>query len=140
MGNHIASSQSANKQPPVEGSIIAVTLDAVSRPYDLGPLTLAGQQGRPNADAGQHDDLFLTLRADVAWFYFLSPVGTGTVDDTSKDAAGVPLTQGVTHAATAAANEEVRVRVNRTRHRFLLVKGSGAGTLRGWVSSEPSGR
>jgi hypothetical protein len=142
MSHQAALGQVSNIQPPTLAAIIAVTLDVTSRAYDLGSLVLAGQKlvvGAAPTSPPDVGDMYLTLHGDVIWYYAFSPV-TGTIDNTAKDAAGAALTQGATYAARAEAGENVRVRINRVKHRWLIVQGSGAGVLRGWVSSEAVGR
>lgn len=142
MSHQAALGQVSNIQPPVLGTIIAVTLDATSRAYDLGSLVFDGQKlvtGAAPTTPPDTGDMFLTLHGDVAWFYAFSSA-TGTIANAAADAAGAALTQGATYAARAEAGQEVRVRINRVKHRWLIVQGSGAGVLRGWVSSEAVGR
>ena len=134
MGNAVAEGQFANVQPPMSGKIVAVTLDAVSRRYNLGALQFGGEV------VERGGEMFFTFQANVAWFYRFHDSDAGTVDEAAVDAAGAGPTFQANACARAEAGELVSVRLDRKRHRFLLVKGSGAGTLRYWVSSEPSTR
>lgn len=134
MGNAVAEGQFANVQPPVQGKIIAITLDAISRIKDLGSLALG------DAAVERGGAMYLTMQADVAWFYKFNDQNAGTVDEAAADAAAAAITFQANACARAAAGEVVRVRINRKNHRYLLVKGSGAGVLRMWVSSEGTTR
>lgn len=125
----------ANVQPPVQGGIIAITLDAVSRIKDLGALALGGDQVDKNGD------FFLSIRADVKFWLKFNSANAGTVDETAADAAAAaPITFQANAALEVAAAETVRFHLNRKNHRYLLIKGSGAGTVRMWVSSEVTGK
>lgn len=128
-----AESQYANVHPPVEGKIIAVTLDATSRRYDLGALALG------DAGVERGGTMFLTLISTVLFYYKFHDANAGTADETSADAAAAPLTFQALAVALAPANTPIRVRVNRKSHRYLIVKAS-AGILRIWVSSDASTR
>lgn len=136
-----AENQAANLVPPREGAIFAITLDATSRPKDLGNLALGG------VAIAKGGSVYLTLRANVKWWYRFSPVNTGTINEATADAATLgattdgtsPNTFPATAAIEVSADEFVHVRVDRLVDRFLLVKGSGAGILRGWASSDRSG-
>ncbi len=136
MGNGIAEGQSANEMPPEDGKIIAITLDATSHEKDLWQLNIGGQTGEKGGE------MFLTLMADVKfWFKFASVTGK-TCDQTSADAAAAtPITFQANACIEVPTNlVGFRLRIDRKRHRFLVVKGSGAGTLRMWVSSDSSSR
>lgn len=134
MGNHVVQGQHANVQPPVQGRIISITLDATSRIKDLGLLDLGGA----NVDRG--GEMYLSMRADVRWFFKFNDTNTGTADEAAADAAVAPITFQANAVHDAVAGELVRVRIDRKKHRFLVVKGSGAGILRIHVSSEPTTR
>ena len=134
MSNVIAQGQAANVMPPVKNKVCVITLDATSRIYDLGSLSF----GDYPLDAG--GDVFLTLQAGVAFHYFFSADNAGTVDETVATAAGAAIAFSANACWSAVANVPESVRVNRTLHRYLVVKGAGAGTLRIRASSDSTGR
>lgn len=128
-----AESRFSNVTPPEDGKIVAITLDATSRRYDLGALALGGER----VELG--GTMFLSLQSSVAFHYKFNGANAGTVDETVADAAGATPTFQANAAALAPANETVRVSWNRIRHRYLIVKG-GVGILRLWVSSDKTTR
>lgn len=137
MSNFIAEGQAANIIAPSDGSIIAITLDNTSRVKDLGAILLGGQALEKGGS------FYVTMRANVRWFYRFERdgLGTGTVDETAVDAAATqPNTFPANACFEAAADEVVSLRISRHAERYLIVKGSAAGTMRMYVSSEVSGR
>lgn len=135
MSNIIAEGQAANIIAPNDLMVLAIALDATSRVKDLGAILLGGQALEKGGS------FYITLRANVRWYFRFSPNTGGTVDETAVDAA---VTQPNTFPANAcfeaAADEVVNLRIGRHLERYLIVKGVGAGTLRAYVSSEVTGR
>lgn len=129
-----AQNRACNVRPPEQGKIVAVTLDATSRVYDLGALALGGE----NVERG--GTMALRLISDGDFHYKFGPTNSMTVDPTAADAAGAALTFQANAAVLAPANVPVDiVSWNRIDHRYLAVKG-GTTVLRIWVSSEKTSR
>jgi len=135
MGNHIAESQSANILPPRSDGILAMTLDNTSRRKRLDLIDIN------DADVTKGGEVFLTLYADVKFWFRFAETDAGTVDETAADAAA---TTTPTYQANAGwevpASTEVHVRIHRKTDKVLIVKGSAAGTLRVRPSSDTTGR
>lgn len=135
MGNHIAQGQEANRMPPRVGSILAITLDTTSRRYDLGAVALGGK------DIVAKGELFVSLISTVAFYIATNSTNAGTVDETAALAAGGTVSAFTTNGAwLVPANTEVRLRLDRVQDRYLVVKGSGAGIVRIYASSDTTGR
>jgi len=146
MGNANAISQEANILPPRLGEILSMALDTTPRVKDLGAVPLAGLQP---ANIGLGGTFFLTLKANVKWWYVLSSSPSATIDETAADAANVTApTLQATSCVEVQAYEEVGIRVDRLAHRYLVVKAESAtvsdgdrfpttvpAILRGWASS-----
>lgn len=133
MGNAGAENQAANIVPPRTGAIIAATLSTTQRIKDLGTLTLGG------VAVAKGGSVYLTLRANVKWYYRFSSVGSGTIDETQVDADANAITFPANACIEVSADEWVHIRVDRIADQFLIVKGSAAGILRGWASSDRFG-
>ncbi len=131
--NAQALGQFANVCPPELGKTLAITLDTTSRAKDLGTLDIGG------AKVERGGTMYLTMQANAEWYYAFSNA-TGTILETSADAAAAAITFRADGCARAVSGEIVRVRVDRVRHRFLIVKGAAAGILRVWVSSDGTTR
>lgn len=134
----MAVGQEADRRPPVLGENFAITLDATSRSYDLGGLGLGGLAALAT-NPSLEGDLFVSIRASVACFVAFSNATGGTIDGTATTAAGGTLAAGATTPWEIAANEELRVRISRLRHRYIYLRAGGAGIARIAVSS-PAGR
>jgi len=135
MGNQIAQGQAANRMAPRVGKILAITLDTTSRRYDLGALSLGGQA------IVAKGELFVSLISTVAFYVATNSSDAGTVDETAALAAGGTVSAFTTNGAwLVPANTEVRLRLDRVQDRYLVVKGSGAGIVRIYASSDTSGR
>lgn len=125
MSESIAVKQDSQVTPPVVGKILAITLDATSRRYDLGGVDFGGT---PVAEGGM---LFLCLKTDVKCYVAFNSSDAGTVDETAALAAGGSVSAFTSNGAwEIEAGVEFPVYVNRLSHRYLVVKGSAAGTLR----------
>lgn len=135
MGNSVASEQQQNIQPPRAGQTLAIVLDNTARSYDLTSLDTGGVI--PEADTDRRIEVFVTIQAETAGAYLSFSNVARTVNEASAVAAGGTLAYDNTACAKlelgAAA---VRYRLNRSLDKFLNVKGTGAGVLRLWVSSE----
>lgn len=135
MSNGLAIGQDANILPPKGGAILAETLDTTSRVIDLGLVALGGD---PVVEKG--GVFFVTLRANVAFYFRFDAAPGGTVDETAADAAGATPTFQANACWDAYPGEEKNYRISRIGSRYLVVKGSAAGKLRIYVSSEVSDR
>ena len=125
--------QIANVAPPVIGKIQVITLDATSRRYDLGALAFDGKA----VDRGGY--VFLSIIANVRFYLAFNSSDAGTVDETAALAAGGTATFTSNGAWEVPADAEMSVRVHRTEHRYLVIKGSAAGRVRLIASSDSSG-
>ncbi len=127
----------ANVTPPRRGEVIALTTDATVRAYDLRFLSLAGFAPR---EGRAREHVFVTLSAITGdlYFYFSS---TADVDlsDSEKLAAGAALAFDVKFCDVLKAGASVRLRINRQRDKYLVVKGSTTGLLVLRASSESFG-
>lgn len=131
--SEIEERQAANVTPPEIGKIQAITLDTTSRRYDLGLLDLGG------VAVLRGGYLYLSLVSTVAFYLAFNSSDAGTVDETAALAAGGTATFTSNGAWLVPANVEFVVRVHRTRHRYLVIKGSGAGIVRIRASSDSTG-
>jgi len=135
MGNHIAQGQEANVMPPKVGEMLVIAVDTTSRRYDLGALAWGGQA------IVAKGDVFLTLFGDVKFYFATNDTNAGTVDETATLAAGGTVSAFATNGAwEVPASTPVRMRFNRERNRYLVLKGSGAGKVRIYASSDTTGR
>ena len=125
MGNAGAENQNANIVPPRTNGTFAFTLDNTSRRKDLGALDLAGV---PVAKGGS---VFITVYANVKWWFRMSATDSGSVDETAIDAAVAAVTFQAGACIEVQAYQPVDIRIDRTTDRYLMVKGAGAGTMRG---------
>ena len=133
MGTQGAENQAADFVPPRQAAIIAITLDNTSREKNLYSLSLGQFNGLGTTDGGT---MYLTLRANVKWWFKLAPATGTTCDETVADAAATaPNTYQANACIEVAADEFIQLRIDRGPDKYLVVKGSGAGILRGWVSS-----
>lgn len=128
-------------QAPAIGSAVVITTDASAQTYDLGTLGLGGLPTGAQ-DGTLPGDVYLTLYAETASVTVAFGASTGLGPVT---VAGGAIAVGGTAALSAtagvqiAAGSSLRVRYNRTAHRYLYLLGSGAGTLR-IVPSSPAVR
>lgn len=132
--SEIEEKQAANVAPPEIGKLLVITLDATSRAYDLGAVDFG------DAAVGRGGYLFLSLIANVRFYLAFDDVSTGTVDETAALAAGGAPVFTVNGAWEVPADAEMSVRVHRTRHRYLVIKGSAAGRVRISASSDSTGQ
>lgn len=130
-----ADQQAMNVVPPRRGAILAITLDATARPYNLTLLTMGGVAY--NAALAQH--IYLTLQAETAncWYFFHSATDSA-LDKTAAIAAGATAGYANTHAAYLPAGQSVSHRIKLNVDKWIEVQGSGAGILRIFASSQPS--
>lgn len=125
MSDSIAVKQDSQLTPPVVGSILVITLDATSRRYDLGGADIGGYAV---ADGG---NLFVVLKTDVKCYLAFNSSNAGTMDETAALAAGGTVSGFTSDGAwELEAGVEYPVYLNRSQHRYLVVKGSAAGKLR----------
>lgn len=130
-----AETRASNVLPPVDGKIVAITLDATSRVYDLGAIDLGGER----VELG--GTMTLRMISDVSFYYKFKDTNSMTVNEASADAAGATPTFQANAAVLAPANQYVDiVSWNRKQHRYLGIKGSAAGVVRIWVSSQKTSR
>lgn len=133
----VVEEQLANVQPPRRGECFALTVDSTARAYDITVLAFGGIA--PEAGHSRRLETFVTLRAitNDVYFYF-SNVNTADLDNTSVIAAGGALAYANPQGFPIAAGTEVRVRLDRSRDLFLIVKAaSTSGTLFFRASSSP---
>lgn len=120
--------------PPVAGQVLVLTLDTTSRQYDLRSVQL----GTPNPNEPGSSFVRLHAEGADAFFAFSSESGA-SISETAAESAGASLSGFTTNAAARIpAGEEREFVVDRLAHRYLVVKGSGAGKLRIHASSCPS--
>lgn len=132
-----ATRQADNVLPPVQGATIALAIDATSRPYDLQSVVL-GSDGSKSPT----DHVFLTLQNDGAntIYFACAASNANAIDDTAVLAAGSPLSFANGYCAPLFAGSSIDFRVQKTLHRYLIVKcASGkTSTLRFYASSQPN--
>lgn len=133
MGNAFSENQSANIIPPRTNGGSAFTLENTSRRKDFGGVDIFGKS------VTKGGSLFLTFVADVKWWFRMSSTDTGTVSETAIDAATDPITLQANWGVEVQPGQPIDVRVDRVVDRYMIVKGSGAGTMRWWASSEITG-
>ena len=121
-------------QPPVAGSVLVLTLDTTSREYDLRAVKFA------NLEPGVAGRTYLLVHAEGAdAFLAFSSESGATVSETAAESAGATLTGFTTNGcARIPSGSERDYIIERNEHRYLIVKGSGAGKLRLHASSHPS--
>ncbi|MBA2683260.1 MAG: hypothetical protein H0U66_02040 [Gemmatimonadaceae bacterium] len=128
--------QLANVQPPRRGECFALAVDATARPYDLTPLAFGGVA--VEGTAARRNETFVTLRALTGDVYVqFSPVTASDLDQTAVLAAGSALSYPNTHGFVIPAGQEMRVRLDRSRDRFVIVKTTTTATLFFRASSHP---
>ena len=135
----------AGGTPPTFGQVVAITVDATSRGYDLTQLLWGGEK---TGDLKREDHFFVSFQTDSNNVYFLldsAAVGTHAIDDTQAIAAGTALTTlpaGIGNAfppaVIIAGLPPVDVRIERQVDKTLIVKCASAKTsiLRFWLSSQ----
>lgn len=127
----------ATVRPPRRGKVWALTLDTTDRAYDLSALDLP-----QDFKSGANDDVFITMQAeDADAYYYFHSATASDLDETTADAAGAPqVTQNNAHCARLPADASIDLLINRVADRWLIVKGSAAGILRLWPSSQNTAR
>lgn len=161
MGEHdYAIDQASDIRPPRAAQVLALTVDATSRGYDLTALPW-NEVGVTKG--GNRNHFFLSVQCegtgDVYFILDRAPVGTNTIDDTTSIAAGTAFTKATiqTPASATAAPDytptystalypahlvaglpPVDIRIDRQIDKTLIVKcASGkTATLRFWPSSK----
>lgn len=128
--------QAANVQPPRRGECFALTVDATARPYDLSAVAFGGVA--VEAGAARRNETFVTLRALTADIYVhFSPTATSDLDPAAVLAAGSALSYPTTHGFVLPVGTEIRVRLDRSRDKFMVVRTAAAATLYFRASSHP---
>lgn len=127
----VAERQAANVTPPEKDKILVLTLDGSSRRYDLGAVDIGGYT------VGKGGYLYIDLYGTVKFYYFMSETDAGTADETAAVAAGGTPVFTANACWEVGATTTESIRVDRQRHRWLVVKGSAAGLLRIRASSDP---
>lgn len=136
MSESEATRHANNVLPPREGKIIALTLDATARAYDLKVLELGGASYKTDLK-GQR--VYLTMQAETADCFFLfCSDGTTSLNQATAIAAGSALAYNDAYCARLPANTAIDVHIDKDTDRYLVVKGSAAGVLRFWASSQVS--
>jgi len=119
-------------RPPV--NVWAQTLDATSRSYDLSVLTA---QGRAYDSSQANELVYLTVQADGAKCYLaFDSVSTRTIAEGTAVAAGGTPAYAAAHCFVVPDGQERSFVVNRVAHRYIVLKGSGAGYARIAFSSK----
>lgn len=137
MGNHDgAENQAANIVPPREGEPLAITLDTSSRAKYLGGVALADMAAPATvADAGK--SFFLSIQTDVAFYFMLADNAEAVCDETAVNAAAiVNVVKTAKTCMYVPAGAEANLRLDRWKDRYLIVKGTAAGTIRLYASSD----
>lgn len=127
----IAEEHVADATPPRRSAVLAITLDATARAYDLSALDFGGFA----TSGGRRNQVFITIFADGADIFFYFAADNTVTLDTTAIAAGGAVAYSNVHAAKIASGQSLRMRISRDADKFLHVKGSGAGTMRIWASS-----
>lgn len=130
----IAEEHVADVSPPRRSAVLAITLDATARAYDLTALDIGGF----SPSGGRRNEVFVTIFADGADIFFYFAADNTVTLDTTAIAAGGAVAYSNVYAAKIATGTSLRMRIARDKDKFLHVKGSGAGTMRIWASS-PAG-
>ena len=137
MGTSNTVEQHSNVLFPENGQTLAITLDNTARSYDLTSLDLGG--GVPEGDLDRRLEVFLCVQSDGADAFLSFSKTAKTINETTTVAAGGTLAFADGMAAKVVNNlAPIRFRIDRSRAKFLNVKGSAAGTLRLWVASHAS--
>lgn len=140
MSSYIAEavSQDSNMQPPREGQLLALTVDATGRGYDLSVLTINSQKFQANVD----EAVFLTLRNDstttnLYYKFALTQGAAAALDPAVTLAAGSPLAFTTTSCEFIPPSSAINHRIHRPTDKFLGVRtSSGTTVLRLYPSSE----
>jgi len=116
--------------PP--NDVWAQTLDTTSRAYDITVLSVHGHA----FVAGQPDRVWVTIQADGADVYFAFDDASRTIAEGTAVAAGGTPAFADTSCCVVPDGQERSYEITRNRHKFLMLKGSAAGTARIYFSSE----
>ncbi len=124
--------------PPRKGAVWAVAVDNTARAYDISKAALGGYT--PEGALKKRAEVYLYLQAETndVYFYFHSATDSALDDAAKQTATAADLTFVATHAAILeAGNAPLKLRINRSLDKFIVVKAaSTAGVLRMWASSE----
>lgn len=128
--------QASNVRPPRHGNSLALTVDSTARAYDLTGLVLGGEA--VDGVASQHRNVFLTLRAVTSDIYFhFSDAADTDLEEATVISAGAALAFSDDAGGLVPAGQEVAVRIDRAKDKYLVVKvASTSGTLMMWSSSD----
>lgn len=117
--------QFANVLPPDVGKVLVVTLDTQWRSYDLGALAFA------DAPVDPLGNFFLAIFTTARLFYGFGPASGVTPSETAALGAGVAVGGFTTNACwEAPVDSQTEIYVDRTRQRWLYMKGGAAGLVR----------
>lgn len=130
----IAERYLADLRPPRRGAVLAITLDATARAYDLTALDIGGAA----PSVGRRNEVAVVVTAEGADIFLYFAADNTVTLDTTAIAAGGAVAYSNVHAAKIATGTSLRMRISRDKDKYLHVKGSGAGTMRIWASS-PAG-
>jgi hypothetical protein len=119
--------------------VLALGLDATAREYDLNAVALGGWTQEGHGTTQQMTLLRIESVGAICYLYF-SDVHDGSpdLDDATVISAGGSLTFDTAMCARIASGATADFWIDRSRDRYLTVKGSGAGTLRIYAASEAS--
>lgn len=132
----VALEQATDYLAPEIGSLLVIAVDATSRVYDLSNLDLGSLGSAIAAPGAVATSLYVTLHAEGADVYWaLSNNGALTISETACIAAGGTPAFSNNRCWRCPNGSEQSRRIERVRHRYLYLKGSGAGYARIMASS-----
>lgn len=123
----VADEQDANITPPRRGQVVALSVDATARAYDLTGLAL-GSANAPQVSP-KREEVFVTLVSwgTTVWYHF-SPTNDASIDDTAAIAAGSPLAFANTYGEPLGDGATVDLRIDRNVDKYLVVKAASGAT------------
>ncbi|MBX3202328.1 MAG: hypothetical protein KF894_29640 [Labilithrix sp.] len=127
----------ANVTPPRRGEVLVLATDTTVRAYDLRFLPLAGFAPRESRTR-EHVFVSLTAVEGDLHFYF-APTPSLDLDEDAELAAATALAYAPEHCDVLKEGASVRLRIDRQRDKYLVVKGSAAGKIILRASSESYG-
>lgn len=116
--------------PP--NDVWAQAVDGTSRPYDITVLTVNGR----TYNASEPDRVWVSIRAQGADIYFAFDDASRTLNESTVIAAGGTPAYADGHCYVVPDGQECQYEITRNKHKFLMLKGSAAGTARIYFSSE----
>ena len=120
-----AERQYANVLPARRGQCLVIETSSTATAYALANLELAGfapKEGKEN----RHVYVTLTALEQACWYHF-SPVTAADLSDTAEVAVGGSPAYANTMGACIPAGTSVRIRIDRQRDKFLVLKTASTG-------------